>query len=357
MSKVYISGETPAWVIDGVNKTFTTQYNAHQVEDLLVDGADYRGFTITNNIIVLEDAPTVSITIDYYYSSTNTDPAGITTKSQMRDRVYGLLVEYSDSDTYSTTEVDDMINEYENDVCFWFVVDITSDRRRWVSCDSLTFMETNIYEKTIEDVTTQSLVSAWDTAITIATTWLKDSGAVLINEMVISYTSKTSTQILWCDGVLIDIPQWSPVRKITQLPANYNNVVSVRDVERREDIPRRQEHLSRWQGSAYIIHNSNNKEYLEVQRPWVICKITLMRQASRLSGDIDNSNLPWEYAMKIIPRLVAGTMLWEKEEYEKWKRILMSAYASVKTLYSVYGYKNKWGNKKIPKKPLPFWFR
>ena len=356
--KTYVSGEIPQWAINGVNKVFTVSNDIVSIEDLIIDGADYRGFVVLNKTITLQDAPTASITVDYYYWTTSNEASGTETLWSIRERVYDILTEYSDSTTYSSGIVDDYINEIESEVCSWFVVDITDPNRRWQSCDSLTFMDTYIFEVLPKTTTISWNHAAGSTTVSVrSTTWYKPKWSILINEMVVTYTSKTDTQFVWCVWFENSAKNNSVVVPLIELPTNYQSIVDVRDSVNRQDIPKLDRSLDRKDASWYIVHQDlDHNSHIEVQ--WLIwdIKVTISVQAYNLSEDRDNSNIPGRHSLKIIPYLVAGWLLREKEEEKKWKLVLMKWYSSVKSLYVTYWRKNKGNTRKIQKKPLPFRF-
>jgi len=61
-----IANETPRWSIDWSNKTFITEKNVGSVIDLVVDWIEYFDFTVSCRKVILSDAPTLSIKMDYY---------------------------------------------------------------------------------------------------------------------------------------------------------------------------------------------------------------------------------------------------------------------------------------------------
>ena len=64
----FISDEIPSGIINSVNNVFTLSQTISQIDDVIVDGADYAGnVTVAGNQITLADAPTSSIYVDYWY--------------------------------------------------------------------------------------------------------------------------------------------------------------------------------------------------------------------------------------------------------------------------------------------------
>lgn len=71
----FIYWETLSWVVDWVNKVFTSLYPIYQIEDLRLWWVDYTSFTFNWNSVTLTDAPTIATwapNIDYFRSDTIT---------------------------------------------------------------------------------------------------------------------------------------------------------------------------------------------------------------------------------------------------------------------------------------------
>lgn len=69
----YIYNETLSWVVDGVNKTFTTVYDIFKIEEVYIGWAAYRGVSFSWNTVVFNDAPPLwspQPSIDYFETTT-----------------------------------------------------------------------------------------------------------------------------------------------------------------------------------------------------------------------------------------------------------------------------------------------
>lgn len=80
---MFIYKETPTGTIDGANTTFTLANNAYQIDDIILDGAIYLGsYTLVGATLVLSDAPTVSLRVDYHTTEPSVaTPTGLETKT------------------------------------------------------------------------------------------------------------------------------------------------------------------------------------------------------------------------------------------------------------------------------------
>jgi len=81
----FISKEVPAWAIDWVNKIYTFTNPISQLDDVWVDWAIYTNVTVTwTYTILLVDAPTISIVVDYYDTPATNPPTGKFLVSELR---------------------------------------------------------------------------------------------------------------------------------------------------------------------------------------------------------------------------------------------------------------------------------
>ncbi len=65
----YIYNESLQWVVNWVNKVFTSAYPISQVESLRVWSVEYTNFTVTWNQVTLTDAPSSQVYLDYFLDS------------------------------------------------------------------------------------------------------------------------------------------------------------------------------------------------------------------------------------------------------------------------------------------------
>lgn len=80
-----ISNEIPSGVIDGANLIYTTAFPIQQVLSLSVDWAEYYWFSFNDTTLTLQDAPTLSIHIDYLGSGFVSNPVlTVTTLQDLR---------------------------------------------------------------------------------------------------------------------------------------------------------------------------------------------------------------------------------------------------------------------------------
>lgn len=75
MATNYIYNETPSWVVDWVNKTFTVLNDIEVIDEIQIGWADYDWFIFSWKVITLNDAPTIALwapSVSYFkYDPTN----------------------------------------------------------------------------------------------------------------------------------------------------------------------------------------------------------------------------------------------------------------------------------------------
>lgn len=92
MAQIIIN-ETPSWVIDWLNKVYTTAYPIQQVISLTVDWLDYLSFSFSGSTLTLTDSPTVSIFVDYLWTwPWDNSWSSVSTLSDLRDMTRNLYL-------------------------------------------------------------------------------------------------------------------------------------------------------------------------------------------------------------------------------------------------------------------------
>lgn len=111
----YVYWEILNWVVDGVNKTFTSLYPVDRVEEMYLGWATYRDFTFVGQTFTLDDAPTSylgSPQLDYFRSDITPLPSSTTTTfGSVIDRTYLRLGRAKTSPQFPIDLVKYYINE------------------------------------------------------------------------------------------------------------------------------------------------------------------------------------------------------------------------------------------------------
>ena len=62
----HITKETPTGAIDGSNTEYVLANPVYKIDDVFVDGAIYTDFSFYGKKLIFDDAPTVSVKVDYW---------------------------------------------------------------------------------------------------------------------------------------------------------------------------------------------------------------------------------------------------------------------------------------------------
>lgn len=88
---MFINDEVPSGVINGVNRVFTLLNNPTKMVSVTMDGADYKDYTVYENILTLTDAPSAALYVDYFYGVTPALTTSDVTLGDIVSKVYNLL--------------------------------------------------------------------------------------------------------------------------------------------------------------------------------------------------------------------------------------------------------------------------
>ena len=80
--------------------------------------------------------------------------------------------------------------------------------------------------------------------------------------------------------------------------------------------------------------------------------ISYTKKLEPMESDEDECGLPDDYGVKIIPYLVAGQLLIDTSEVQKWEKLLAIGYSELEDMYSFYATPVKQFRKKIKTTPL-----
>lgn len=108
-----ISNEIPSWVINGVNKSFTSSLSILSVTSIIMDWAEYFDFVVSWATITLTDAPTLSIYVDYIALWYGWDPSlGFSSLVELRVLV---RTTYSKIDPNAKVRDNNVVDNYINE--------------------------------------------------------------------------------------------------------------------------------------------------------------------------------------------------------------------------------------------------
>ena len=321
-----VTREVPSGAINWVNKTFVLLNSPSSIDEVWMDGANYLDYVIAWNILTLTDAPTLSITVDYSYGVTSVPVNSVVTLWDIKSLIWTLLGQRSSSTTFSATVITQKANMVLREVCKGRYTAMSwSYRGRtfpWQTfrCGKMWFLEWSFPIRIMSGSSLSLDYNLWDTTITCDTTNILPSGWIEIGWESISYTSKSSTQLLWVSGWTISHLATESVTQLYQTPigmakpssldliiqwigsSNYTKTQTI-------DIPLDQEEEL---VTYYKIVRVGSLQLLKIvglsNQSLVNVKYT--KRVDDMVNDTDVCPLPEDYGLSVIAYLAAGE-LWQ----------------------------------------------
>ena len=285
------------------------------------------------------------------------------TLSEVFEEVYDLMWEKTTSTTYPITSAVSLINRYIAKVCRWQVVSLLDKRERF-RWGNLKFLEKNVYYSNISSqVISVETVVWWDT-LTISTTYYPNSGAILINGEIVTYTNKSATQLTGVVWITAKHPVWSRCILVFALPENISKPFQVFDTKGKEiefqDFRYNDKTVffsiltQDWVDYLYL-NNCNQNNFL----------VKYYLKPTSLVYNTDNDTeiiLPDDYWIDMIAPMVAWDMKYNKwEEMDIAQNNLVKWYATLQEFFDFYSTKavtyRKWVNVTQPWDPTLAWRR
>lgn len=328
MAKIY--KEVPTWVIDWVNKSFTFLNDIDVVDDLWMDNVIYTSYTFVWKIVTLTDAPTVSIFSDYIPVNTVVQADTTVTLWDIKTAIWNNLGTTSSSTIFWNDVLNDEINSLMSDIYRWIVHNILNWKiyKAW----KLSFINGESRFRYIADtkITTEALI--WDTIIEMSTLWLEWAWTLLINWDVITYTSKTDTQIEWVSWITLKYLVWDIAKVLYKMPNDFDKPTSVEknwsDIVYKEDE------------QAYNCYNLV-KSWIDtyIKAIWFsendILEVSYIKKHTPITDDATISPIPDRYWLSVIANIVSGS-LWYRKGMPNSQEQLNFGYTQLQTMLQFY---------------------
>lgn len=322
-TEILIPNEVPAGIINWSNKMFTCNNVISSILSLMKDWVETTDYTISWNNIIFNVAPSYNVLCDYITSSEWIDSSDLswnTSQDKIISRIYNDILKVNiNSTVFKLDTTKEFINEIQSSLLNGDYVDITWKRHRETK---LSFLYKKQYVNvTDNEVLTLENSQVWET-IKI---WQNNfsSWYVYINWDVIKYTSNIDWVLSWISWQSKNIKSWSKVSEIFKLDLNSYKTVDVsvdfwnvwyqllyKDENNRT--------LSTW---YTIINDYYNNKYIKFLwiTDWEVT-ITYLRKIPDITSTV-NSIMPWDYAIKILPYLVAAKHLSLSDEFQKAQEV------------------------------------
>lgn len=362
-----IYNEIPQWLIDWNNRIFTLLYTPTAVLDVIFDGAEYYNFNVVGNTIVLYDAPTLNLRIDYEYGQNKAPLVGGwlgNTLQEIYTRVYSIVGEDEDVKLFDLNKVViPLINEVHSDVCKGIIIDETYNPPRPIEAGDLRWMMKQDYIMWLQRSKLTEDTIIWNQFLKFDSKWFREKWFVLVNGNVIEYISNNQTMVSWISmtSKKIEAPHkaGSVVEQVYLLPRNATMPLTIENLNtntmleladyRAETNPYEHYQIlydNNQTGDRYIriLSHNNNTNYM----------IRYINSAVELNKDDDRCNLPENYGRKVIAPIVAGKLLYDNDEQALWISQLKKWYAELQSMYNFYAKITKTFRNKVKVKPMNF---
>lgn len=288
------------------------------------------------------------------------------TRLEIDNRVVKLLNESSDSTTFDETTRYQLINEIQESVCKWDLVDITKANEPVFKSPFLRFLAKKQFLKSVDNITVPD-IAVTDTEITLTTTYLSDSGYIYVNGDIIQYTAKTATQITGVTWISVAHKAGEIAKQAYLLPTDaykwfdlkimkdsYEKVIPFLDDRAVKDKP------LFW---TLVFDDTTENEFIVVD--WFnqddeTLVFYYYKTSTDLSSDTDETNLPDKYGVKVIAPIVAWHLLYYTDEQIKGIWYLRDWYAKLKEMYINFWIRTKEFRKKVKTSSWDFstvWWR
>ena len=277
------------------------------------------------------------------------------TKKEIVDKTYYILGEDQSSTVFDKEgTVVPKINTTIDQICRCNVTNIlTQQKIRWGILDFLYEEKTLTIPRvkdTIEDINTDTKTIKLSDLEWLPTRWHLE-----INGNIISYNwlDTTNSAVLKVSGINGNHFAWSMVHFAYLLPETIIKAADFYDVEYEEMlkfIDFREKRID-WE-RCYTLKPYKWRKvavFFNINSPVMI---SYTKKLEPLVLDDDECWLPDDYGIKIVPYLVAGQLLIDTSEVQKWEKLLAIGYSELEDMYSYYATPLKQFRKKIKTTPL-----
>lgn len=279
------------------------------------------------------------------------------TLQDIRNIAYSILKTNENASAYPTVLMDSFINKAQNDICIGNLKNLKT--LEMLSKPTLGFLAKEVFYKSVQRSTISAPLTTWSDTVTVSdTSPYPSSGAIWIEGMIVSYTSRTATQFTGCTGVIADMPAWSKLLAMYLLPSDFSQMTSAYYItgtawpQRRMigmdyrdfkesllnqttfQVQRSDSFLNVWE----IYYTIVNGVYFLPFSPWTGFNIRFEYQKLPTTFNLitDLATVPDTYALSTIPYIAVAEMLFNRWEPDIGIELNNFGYSNVKTMYSFY---------------------
>lgn len=280
----------------------------------------------------------------------------------IRNIAYSILKTNENASAYPPILMDSFINKAQNDICIGNLKNLKTGEM--LSKPSLGFLAKEVFYKSVQRSTISVALVTGSTTVTVSdASPYPSSGAVWIEGMLVSYTSRTSTQFTGCTWVIADMPAWSKILAMYLLPSDFSQMTSAyyitgtAGVQRRMigmdyrdfkesllnqttfQVQRSDSFLNVWE----IYYTIVNGLYFLPFSPWSGFNIRFEYQKlpTTFINTTDLATIPDTYVLSTVPYIAVSEMLFNRGEPDIGIELNNFGYNNVKTMYSFYTWQQK----------------
>jgi len=333
----FISKEIPTWTIDWVNKVFTLLNTPDYIDDIFMDGAIYVSFTVLWNQITLTDAPTVSLYVDYEDSTAPVNPQTDLIWGDVKEQIWVNLWQTSSSTVFSNSILDAEMNSLVSDIYRGRVQNPLT--QKIYRAGALNFIDWFTRFRYIESTILTAALTMWDTVAEMSTVWLLDAWVVLIGWDIITYTSKTDTQIEWISWQTINHLAADRVLPLYLMPEAMDKPTKVEFIVKSTDNTKVELELDNTTSfdKYYQILKEWTNTYIKVV--WLddteVVEIEYIKKHTNITDDATTFPIPDMYWLSVVANILSWK-LW----YGKWipnsEQQLMIWFTTLQSFYQYY---------------------
>mgnify|MGYP003435135361 CR=1 FL=1 len=248
------------------------------------------------------------------------------TVGDIKTRIRQEMEQNSDSTTYNSQRLLDMINEVGQEIREGKVSNELTNL--YIQGNVLDFATSKFVVSPIDNLPINAPITTSSTEIEIDTTNLPTTGGILLWNEIISYTGKTATEITGVTGILSDHSIGEFAIILHKLPTNFRkplkvyNFISQQEIEiqMKDSINNQYKYYEILDWYIYFYGTSKDKIYIKYTTNY-----------EYLTDDTDPSPFPDSIALNILPFIAGGRMI--KDEVLRVK-LLTQWYNKIATEYT-----------------------
>ena len=278
----------------------------------------------------MSDAPTTSIVVDYYDSSTTVTIDTTLTWWDIKAEIWGNLWQTSNSTNFNSSILDRNMNALMSDIYRWSVINTLNGKI--YQAGDLDFLKWDTNFRIITNRALTADVNVWDIIIQVNTIDMVSAWTILLWWDIITYTSKTDTQLEWVTWITIKHLETEVFALLYQMPTNFdkpNNVGSWSS-----EI----EYSAEWNLSIfYQIYKSGTDSFLYIN--WLskddIINVNYNNAYTNITDDSTIFPIPNSYGLSVVSNIISGN-LWYKKWIPNSEQQMNIGYNSLQTMFNYY---------------------